>query len=77
MMRDDDTPSPPPRPPPPSFEQVKVWDIRTLRPLHAYYSPSPADWCDISQRGMLAVGYGRRVQVGWGGWVGGWCGGVW
>ncbi|PSC71469.1 WD40 repeat [Micractinium conductrix] len=43
--------------------QVKVWDIRTLRPLHAYYSPSPADWCDISQRGMLAVGYGRRVQV--------------
>jgi len=35
-----------------------------FRPLHAYYSPSPAEWCDISQRGLLAVGYGRRIQVG-------------
>ena len=40
-----------------------MWDLRTFRPLHAYYSPAPAEWCDISQRGMLAVGYGRRVQV--------------
>lgn len=43
--------------------QVKVWDLRMLQPLHAYYSPSPAEWIDISQRGLLAVGYGRRVQV--------------
>ncbi|EFN58765.1 hypothetical protein CHLNCDRAFT_29762 [Chlorella variabilis] len=42
---------------------VKVWDLRMLRPLHAYFSPSPAECCDISQRGLLAVGYGRRVQV--------------
>ena len=40
-----------------------MWDLRTFQPLHAYYSPSPAEWCDISQRGMLAVGYGRRIQV--------------
>ncbi|KAL4457883.1 hypothetical protein ABPG75_012748 [Micractinium tetrahymenae] len=43
--------------------QVKVWDLRMFRPLHAYFSPSPAEWCDISQRGLLAVGYGRRIQV--------------
>lgn len=44
-----------------------MWDLRTFQPLHAYYSPAPAEWCDISQRGMLAVGYGRRIQVrGWG-----------
>ncbi|KAI7836421.1 hypothetical protein COHA_009721 [Chlorella ohadii] len=46
-----------------SLVYVKVWDMRTFQPLHAYYSPSPAEWCDISQRGMLAVGYGRRIQV--------------
>ena len=61
-------PFPPPPPPPPlpaclPAPQVKVWDLRMLRPLHAYYSPAPAEWCDISQRGLLAVGYGRRVQV--------------
>ena len=40
-----------------------MWDCRTFRPLHAYYSPAPAEWCDVSQRGLLAVGWGRRVQV--------------
>ena len=43
--------------------QVKVWDLRTYQPLHAYFSPSPATWCDISQRGMLGVGWGRRINV--------------
>jgi U3 small nucleolar RNA-associated protein 7 len=42
---------------------VKVWDVRTYRELHAYTSAAPAEWCDISQRGLLAVGHGRRVQV--------------
>ncbi len=56
-------PPPTPTPCPASFAQVKVWDLRMLHPLHAYFSPSPAEWCDISQRGLLAVGHGRRVQV--------------
>lgn len=43
--------------------QVKVWDVRMFRELHAYYSPAPVEWVDISQRGLLAVGYGRRLQV--------------
>ena len=43
--------------------QVKVWDLRTYQPLHSYFSPSPATWCDISQRGMLAVGWGRRINI--------------
>lgn len=43
--------------------QVKVWDIRMLKPLHEYFSYSPATTLDISQRGLLAVGYGRKVQV--------------
>eukprot|EP00798_Chlamydomonas_sp_ICE-L_P015753 gene15753-21876_t len=43
--------------------QVKVWDVRMLRQLHAYFSYSPATSLEISQRGLLAVGYGRRVQI--------------
>jgi len=43
--------------------QIKVWDIRMMRPLHAYFSYSPAKSLEISQRGLLAVGYGRKVQV--------------
>jgi BING4CT (NUC141) domain len=43
--------------------QVRVWDVRTFRPLHAYFSAQPASSLDVSQRGMLAVGYGPHVQV--------------
>ncbi len=43
--------------------QVCVWDLRTFKPLHSYFSRAPAEWCDISQRGMLAVGWGRKVSV--------------
>jgi len=43
--------------------QVKVWDVRTFKPLHQYFSSAPAVALDVSQRGMLAVGWGRRVQV--------------
>eukprot|EP00983_Pelagomonas_calceolata_P123810 1161046-Pelagomonas_calceolata.AAC.6 len=46
--------------------QIKVWDVRTFKPLHAYFSYSPVTSLDISQRGLLAVGYGSKVQVcGW------------
>jgi len=42
---------------------VKVWDIRMYRPLHAYNTPAPVSWMDISQKSLLATGYTRRVQV--------------
>jgi len=43
--------------------QVKVWDVRTFKPLHSYFAYSPATSLAISQRGVLAVGYGRKVQL--------------
>ena len=43
--------------------QVKVWDVRKFTPLHAYAVPAPPASLTISQRGMLAVGFSRRVQV--------------
>ncbi|PNW74954.1 hypothetical protein CHLRE_12g502800v5 [Chlamydomonas reinhardtii] len=46
-----------------SDSQIKLWDVRMLKPMHNYFSHAPITRMDISQRGMLAVGYGRKVQV--------------
>eukprot|EP00038_Savillea_parva_P028332 m.64414 g.64414 ORF g.64414 m.64414 type:complete len:552 (+) comp8223_c0_seq1:251-1906(+) len=45
--------------------QMKIWDIRNFKdtPLQAYYNPTPATCLDISQRNMLAVGFGPHVQI--------------
>lgn len=43
--------------------QVKVWDLRTYKEVHSYYTTSPAVTMAISQRGYLAVGLNSHVQV--------------
>lgn len=43
--------------------QVKVWDLRTYKLLHEYYSPQPAVSLDISQRGLLGVGHGTSATI--------------
>ena len=43
--------------------QVKVWDARTYRELHAYFTVRPTTAIDISDAGMLALGFGSHVQV--------------
>ncbi|GAQ78070.1 WD40 repeat-like superfamily protein [Klebsormidium nitens] len=43
--------------------QVKVWDVRKFQPVHAYFSPQPAQALDVSQRGLLTVAHGSTVQV--------------
>ena len=43
--------------------QVKVWDVRTFKELHSYFSPTPANKLDISDRGMLAVAWGPHISV--------------
>ena len=43
--------------------QLKVWDIRTFKPVHAYYTNTPASSVEISQGGLLGVGFGPHVQV--------------
>lgn len=42
---------------------VRVWDLRTYRALHTYSLPSPACCLEVSQRGLLAVGRGRTIEV--------------
>lgn len=43
--------------------QMKVWDLRTYKMIDSYFTTSPAATLDVSQRGLLAVGYGPHVQV--------------
>lgn len=43
--------------------QLRVWDLRTYRPLHSYFCPRPASSIDISDRGMLAAVHGPSVQI--------------
>ncbi|KAI8855313.1 NUC141 domain-containing protein [Chytridium lagenaria] len=41
--------------------QMKVWDVRTYKAVEQYFTPTPASTIDISQMGVLAVGYGPNV----------------
>lgn len=43
--------------------QMKVWDVRTFKPVHSYFTYNTISRMDISQKGLLAVGYGRKIQV--------------
>ncbi|KAJ3085483.1 Small subunit (SSU) processome component [Quaeritorhiza haematococci] len=43
--------------------QLKIWDIRKFKPVHEYFTHTPAGSLDISQMGLLAVGYGGHVNI--------------
>ena len=43
--------------------KVKVFDLRKLTPLHAYFSKSPVKSLDVSQRGLLAVDQISNVEI--------------
>eukprot|EP00520_Triparma_pacifica_P018180 CAMPEP_0118667736 /NCGR_PEP_ID=MMETSP0785-20121206/19955_1 /TAXON_ID=91992 /ORGANISM="Bolidomonas pacifica, Strain CCMP 1866" /LENGTH=566 /DNA_ID=CAMNT_0006562229 /DNA_START=38 /DNA_END=1734 /DNA_ORIENTATION=+ len=42
-------------------KQVKVWDLRTFKSVHSYFSHNDVNSLDISQRGVLAVGAAGTV----------------
>lgn len=46
-----------------SDARVNIWDLRMLKQVQSYTSHAPASCLDISQRGLLAVAYGRNVEV--------------
>ncbi|KXJ13657.1 putative U3 small nucleolar RNA-associated protein 7 [Exaiptasia diaphana] len=43
--------------------RMKIWDVRTYKQLHNYSTYTPASNLSISQRGLLAVGFGPNVEV--------------
>ncbi|CAM9797492.1 unnamed protein product [Ascophyllum nodosum] len=44
-------------------KQTRVWDLRTYREVHAYLTKMPPTDMDISQTGLLSLGFGCHVQV--------------
>lgn len=44
-------------------KSLKIWDIRTFKELESYYSPTPASSVDISDSGLVSVGWGPHVQI--------------
>lgn len=46
-----------------SDKRVKIWDLRKLQELDTYVIPTPARSVDISDRGLISVGWGPHVSV--------------
>lgn len=44
-------------------KSLKIWDIRNYKELHSYYTPTVANSLDISDTGLVAVGWGPHVQI--------------
>lgn len=44
-------------------KKLKVYDIRTFKPLKSYFLPAGASCLSLSQRGLLSAATGDIVQV--------------
>lgn len=42
---------------------IRVWDVRKFEELHAYKVAHPVSSIEVSQRGVIAAGYGTYVQT--------------
>ncbi|RPA95214.1 BING4CT-domain-containing protein [Choiromyces venosus 120613-1] len=43
--------------------RMNIFDIRTFKEVHSYYTPTPASSLHISDTGLLSVGWGPHVTV--------------
>ncbi|CAI5757418.1 unnamed protein product [Candida verbasci] len=46
-----------------SDKTLKIWDIRKFKEIDSYYTPTPATSLDISDNGLLSVGWGPHVTI--------------
>lgn len=44
-------------------KSLKIWDLRKLTEMDSYYTPTPASSLDISDNGLLAVGWGPHATI--------------
>jgi U3 small nucleolar RNA-associated protein 7 len=42
---------------------INIWDLRTYKQLYNYRTGLPATTVDISQKGIVALGFGSHVQT--------------
>jgi U3 small nucleolar RNA-associated protein 7 len=43
--------------------RVSIWDLRMYKTLQTYYTKKPVETVSVSQRGLLATGYGNHIQI--------------
>ncbi|RDD43890.1 putative U3 small nucleolar RNA-associated protein 7 [Trichoplax sp. H2] len=43
--------------------QIKIWDLRVYKALHVFYNPKPISALAISDRDLLATGFGSNIQI--------------
>ena len=43
--------------------KMRVWDLRTNKQIYDYFNPMTASFINTSQKGLLAVAYGNKVEV--------------
>lgn len=43
--------------------RMNIFDIRTFKEVHSYFTPTPASTLHISETGLLSVGWGPHVTV--------------
>ena len=43
--------------------RMNIFDIRTFREVHSYYTPTPASTLHISDTGLLSVGWGPHITI--------------
>ncbi|BFZ59069.1 putative U3 small nucleolar RNA-associated protein 7 [Saitoella coloradoensis] len=43
--------------------RLRIWDLRMYKEVHSYYTPTPPSTINISDRGLLAVGWGPHMTV--------------
>jgi U3 small nucleolar RNA-associated protein 7 len=43
--------------------KMRIWDLRTNKQLYEYYTPLLATSVNVSQKGLLAVAYGSKVDI--------------
>ncbi|GEQ70513.1 hypothetical protein JCM33374_g4191 [Metschnikowia sp. JCM 33374] len=44
-------------------KKIKIWDLRKLKELDTYSTPTPANSLEFSDNGLLSVGWGPHVSV--------------
>ena len=44
--------------------RMAIWDLRMYKETHTYTTPAPPTYLDISDTGLLGVGWGTHVTVG-------------
>jgi U3 small nucleolar RNA-associated protein 7 len=42
---------------------MKVWDLRMYTNLHVYKMEKPVSSLDISEKGLIGIGMGRKIQI--------------